>query len=98
MPAESKAAINFWFRHIFEFCNPIIPGMLLACGIVGIHISDLAVHLFWLTVFAYAAGWFILVRPLKIHEPERTPMSSEDRRKYATSRSPFCRSSPTSSS
>ncbi len=83
VPAESKAAINFWFRHIFEFCNPIIPGMLLACGIVGIHISDLAVHLFWLTVFAYAAGWFILVRPLKIHEPERTPMSSEDRRKYA---------------
>ena len=25
---EHKASINFWFRHIFEFSSPIIPGMI----------------------------------------------------------------------
>ena len=30
--AEQKATINFWFRHIFEFSSPIIPGMILACS------------------------------------------------------------------
>lgn len=81
---ESKAAINFWFRHICEFCNPIVPGMLLACGIVGIHIMDLTMHLMWLAVVAYAAGWFVLVRPLKIVEPARdADISAQERRKNA---------------
>ena len=30
---DHKAAINFWFRHIFEFSSPIIPGMIMACNI-----------------------------------------------------------------
>ena len=34
--AEDKAAINFWFRHIFEFSSPLVPGMILACGIAFI--------------------------------------------------------------
>lgn len=27
------AAINFWFRHVNIFCNPLIPGVILAAGI-----------------------------------------------------------------
>lgn len=78
---DSKAAINFWFRHICEFCNPIVPGMLLACGIVGIHIMDLTLHLMWLAVVAYIAGWIVLIRPLKMKEPERSRPTDEERRK-----------------
>lgn len=82
VPAESKAAINFWFRHVCEFCNPIVPGMLLACGIVGIHIADLALHLAWLAVTAFVVGWIVLVRPLKITEPEHSEnVSTEERKK-----------------
>ena len=36
MTDHRKAAINFWFRHIFEFSNPIIPGMIIACSIVAL--------------------------------------------------------------
>lgn len=32
---EDKAAINFWFRHIFEFSSPLVPGMILACALPG---------------------------------------------------------------
>ncbi len=65
---EHKAAINFWFRHIFEFSSPIIPGMIMACSIVGVSFSDFIMHLCWLTLLAFAAGWLVLIRPIKDSE------------------------------
>ena len=61
---EHKAAINFWFRHIFEFSSPIIPGMIMACNIAGVSYSDFIMHLCWLTALAFAAGWLVLIRPI----------------------------------
>ncbi len=63
--AEQKSMINFWFRHIFEFSSPIIPGMILACSIVGVGVGDVIVHLFWVTVLMFAIGWLMFVRPMK---------------------------------
>ncbi len=62
--AEQKAGINFWFRHIFEFSSPLVPGLILACGIAGIKIGDLILHLGWLTIVAFIVGWIFLSRPL----------------------------------
>ncbi|MBO5168919.1 MAG: DUF401 family protein [Phascolarctobacterium sp.] len=62
---EHKAAINFWFRHIFEFSSPIIPGMIMACSIAGVPFSEFIKHLFWLTILAFSTGWFVLIRPIK---------------------------------
>ena len=58
LTAEHKANINFWFRHIFEFSSPIIPGMLMACSIANIPFSQLLRHLAWVTplFFAIASG------------------------------------------
>lgn len=64
--SEQKAGINFWFRHIFEFSSPLIPGMILACGIAGVKIGDLILHLGWLTIVAFVAGWLFLIQPLKV--------------------------------
>lgn len=61
---EHKAAINFWFRHIFEFSSPIIPGMIMACNIAGVAYSDFIMHLCWLTALAFVAGWLVLIRPI----------------------------------
>ena len=78
---ESKAAINFWFRHICEFASPIIPGMILGCAIAHVSVADLVIHLFWMSVVAFAAGWFVMVRPLKFEEKRRkAELSSEQRR------------------
>ncbi len=66
LTAEHKANINFWFRHIFEFSSPIIPGMLMACSIANIPFSSLLMHLAWVTPLFFAIGWFILMRPLHI--------------------------------
>lgn len=60
-----KSAINFWFRHIFEFSNPIIPGMIIACSIVNVPFSVFMKNLAWLTIISFAIGYFILIRPIK---------------------------------
>ena len=68
---EHKTSINFWFRHIFEFSNPIVPGMIMACNIAGVTFGELLRHLAWVTVVAFAVGWFVLIRPIK------NPLGSE---------------------
>jgi len=75
---EEKATINFWFRHVFEFANPINPGMIMACSIAMVPISDLIVHLGWLSPLAFAFGWFVCLRPLKIHKNEAVATSQEE--------------------
>ena len=65
---ETKAAINFWFRHIFAVSSPTIPGMILACAIAGIHVSDLVLHLLWYSVAAFVIGWLVLLAPLKKYD------------------------------
>lgn len=66
LAAEHKANINFWFRHIFEFSSPIIPGMLMACSIANIPFSQLLLHLAWVTPLFFAIGWLVLMRKIKI--------------------------------
>ena len=78
---EHKAAINFWFRHIFEFSSPIIPGMIMACSIAGVPFSEFIKHLFWLTIVAFSVGWFILIRPIKLDVTKTATPDSDEARK-----------------
>ena len=55
------AAINFWFRHIFEFSSPIVPGMILACAIAQVPVGTVIMHLAWLTAAAFILGWLVLL-------------------------------------
>ena len=65
LTSDHQSAINFWFRHIFEFSSPIIPGMIMACNIAGVAYSEFIMHLCWLTVLMFSVGWFVLIRPIK---------------------------------
>ena len=66
LSAEKKADINFWFRHVFEFSNPIIPGLILACSIAGVTFSEFLRHIAWMTIVALLVGYFVILRPIKI--------------------------------
>lgn len=81
MSQEHKAAINFWFRHIFEFSNPIIPGMIMACNIANVPFSEFLKHLSWLTILAFSIGWVILIRPLRLPD-ELKPKADGAQRKH----------------
>ena len=72
-----KAAINYWFRHIWEYWWPLYPGVILA-----IRYSGLPFELFLLlqapfTLAALAGGYiFILKKVNKLHSGagENTPL------------------------
>lgn len=76
---DRKAAINFWFRHIFEFSSPIIPGMIMACNIAGVPFSDFLRHLSWLTALAFAVGWVILIRPIDLTDDLMAEETAEEK-------------------
>ena len=79
---EDKAAINFWFRHIFEFSSPLVPGMILACGIADVKIGDLIVHLGWLTIVAFLLGWIVMVRGLKQTSLTKNTVTGEEAKRH----------------
>ena len=76
---EQKSAINLWFRHIFEFSNPLMPGVILACGIANISIGDLIDQVGWVTILCFVLGWIFLIVPLKITDPEKATNTQHDR-------------------
>ena len=75
LTSDHQSAINFWFRHIFEFSSPIIPGMIMACNIAGVAYSEFIMHLCWLTVLMFSVGWFVLIRPIKADSIKENPGS-----------------------
>jgi len=62
MPVAQKSAINYWFRHIWEYWWPLYPGIILA-----IKYSGLPSGLFFLiqmpfTIAAAIAGYIFIIR------------------------------------
>lgn len=76
---EQKSAINLWFRHIFEFSNPLMPGVILACGIANVSIGDLIDQVGWVMILCFVLGWIFLIIPLKITDPEKATNTQHDR-------------------
>lgn len=60
------AAVNFWFRHVNVFCNPLIAGTILAAGIADIPIGSLVLYGIPFSVAAVAFGWLSLVKGLQV--------------------------------
>lgn len=57
---ERSTAINFWFRHIWEYTFPLYPGMLLVVSFLHIDIPTLMIAQSPLTLAALLAGVFVL--------------------------------------
>lgn len=53
---EKKATINYWFRHIWEYANPIIPGVLLASQISSIPLGTFVGRMAGYTLLALFLG------------------------------------------
>ncbi len=60
-----KAAINYWFRHVWEYWWPLYPGVLLAVKYAGIPAGVFYLIQMPFTVAAIAGGYFFLLRKIK---------------------------------
>ena len=71
MDAEHRTAVNYWFRHVWEYWWPLYPGILLALTITGLDIWQLILAQFPLCVAAWAGGYWFLLRDVQMGDNER---------------------------
>ncbi len=61
---ERKIAINYWFRHVWEYWWPLYPGMILAATLADMVTWRFILITFLYTPISLVAGWlFIMPRP-----------------------------------
>ena len=77
--AEEKAAINFWFRHPYEFSNPIIPGMIMACSIAQVPYAHFVGQTAWVSLLCFMVGWLVLLTPLRMKSSAKVEMQNKSR-------------------
>lgn len=53
---EQNAAINYYYRHIWEYCLPLYPGNLLAATILKIPLNKFVLVMFPFTIITLLAG------------------------------------------
>lgn len=70
------AAVNFWFRHVHVFCNPLISGTILALGICGLSAGEVLRWGVPAALVFFFAGWLALIRPLSQKESESAALHS----------------------
>lgn len=76
LTAEQKASINFWFRHVWEFTNPILPSLLLTSQISGIALGVLVENMAWASLATLAVGWAVCLATIR--EKEDIPAVATD--------------------
>lgn len=60
---SDRAVVNYWFRHIWEVCWPLYPGIILTVALADITILDLISKTWPGTLVMIGAGWFFFLRP-----------------------------------
>lgn len=61
LSSEKKATINYWFRHVWEYGNPIIPGVLLASQITAIPLGMFVANMIGYTLIALLLGVVVIL-------------------------------------
>lgn len=62
IPADQKAFVNYWYRHIWEYVSPLYPGIILVAGLAHIPYQKIVLAnlpyalsvVLWGGVFAFA--------------------------------------------
>lgn len=62
----AKAALNYWFRHLWEYWWPLYPGVVLAMQISGLPVWRYLLVMIPLTLVATIAGTLFIVRRLPL--------------------------------
>ncbi len=64
MSREEKTAVNYWFRHIWEYWWPLYPGVVLAVALLKVEVWRFMAVMIPMTLVSVLAGTFFILRPL----------------------------------
>jgi integral membrane protein (TIGR00529 family) len=68
---EHRTAVNYWFRHVWEYWWPLYPGILLALAITQLDVWQLILAQFPMSVAAWVGGYWFLLRSVHVGDGER---------------------------
>ncbi len=61
---EQKTALNYWFRHLWEYWWPLYPGVILVVALLEVETWRYMVVAAPLTIIAIVAGIIFILRPI----------------------------------
>ena len=64
---DRKTAVNYWFRHIWEFWWPLYPGVVLAVSLLHVEMWRFILIQAPLTLLSVGAGSIFLLKPLRVN-------------------------------
>jgi uncharacterized protein len=64
---ERRAFINYWFRHIWEYCSPLYPGIILVAAVTKIPLNDLLLSQLPLPLAVVGIGALFCFRGVEGH-------------------------------
>ena len=64
---ERRAFINYWFRHIWEYCSPLYPGIILVAAVSRIPLDSLLLSQLPLPVAVVVVGVLFCFRDVEGH-------------------------------
>ena len=64
---ERRAFINYWFRHIWEYCSPLYPGIILVAAVSRIPLDSLLLSQLPLPVAVVVVGVLFCFRGIEGH-------------------------------
>lgn len=63
--AVDKALLNYWFRHVWEYCWPLIPGVVLAAYVLQLKVGSFLLYLLPLAILSFLLGYLFFVCPIE---------------------------------
>jgi len=62
---EVKAAANYWFRHVWEYCWPLYPGVIMVISLTNIQLTEFILRQIPLTFLTIGLGFLFILRDKK---------------------------------
>lgn len=82
LSSRHKTLINYWFRHIWEFCWPLYPGVILTCALSGIDLATFMLVQFPLTILMTVVGYFTQLKALPERDISDSPPARGNRKAF----------------
>lgn len=66
LPPEIKTSMNYWFRHVWEYCFPLYPGIILSAALLGVGWWGIVAAQIVLTFAMIVLGFAFCTRKVKL--------------------------------
>ena len=76
---ETKALVNYWFRHVWESAWPLYPGVLLAASLAGIDVWRFTITAAPMFLASSLAGYLFFLRKISHAAPVKEAQASQFR-------------------